>query len=646
MKKTFSVILCVIIMCAAVVLGYAAGTIYTLDQTVPGLENIRPCETLNFPSSTIWAKLTAVWGVNVTFLDYGDIELASDNLPEGTLLGDNAAIPTPSAKENFYGWECDKDVEVDGETKEAGTLLSNSDVAKVVLKEKLVFKAKYKGFDGSIIVENATKGKDYDAIKLFDLTYSGDAVSYTYTSSDEENDELLEALLDENSPFELTRTGDGEYNVEIKDGKTIEEIIEWADENLDLLPDPVTETITATETVIKFEDIPYGYYFVTSTLGSIVTIDSTLKNVQVVDKNQDPVWGNNGDGKVIVIDENTVDVKNTASFGDEVVFDIEIKSSNYLNEELVTYYYITDTVNHGFDYVFDNNGFAATVTVGDKVLTPCEIIDELTEDNYYIYLDGRTFTIIIKWAHLVDGRLTPVYFDDQFNDINVVYSATVNSYANIGQSGNPNVANFTCDTTTDYDPEDHPTDEEDPDEDPDFDSNNEKKTDTYVYAVAVKKLDENNDPLTGAKFSIADVKVAATATAGVYAVDETNGTAGLAMDCDDNGYLVVEGLAEGDYTLKEVKAPDGYNKAANDVELEVVAYADDKDYTTFKVPVADYASVVNQKGSELPATGGIGTMLFIGGGALLIMIAAILLLTNKRIRGVDVDEASDPDDII
>lgn len=646
MKKTFSVILCAVIMCAAVVLGYAAGTtIYTLEQTVPGLDNIQPGDTLTFPDNTTWATLKAVWGVEVTFLDYGDVELKDEILPEGTLLDDTVdAIPTPATHGTFSGWVCDKDVDVDGETKEAGTLLSYSDVEKIALTEKLVFKAKYKGLDGTITVENATKGKEYEAIKLFDLTYSGDAVSYTYTSSGE-GDELLESLLDENSPFELTATGENEYSVQIKDGKTIEDIIAWADDNLDLLPDPV-DTITAGETVIIFEDLPYGYYFVTSTLGSIVTIDSTIKDVQVIDKNQDPVWGNNGDGKVIVIDENTVDVRNTASFGDEVVFDIEIKSSNYLNEELVTYYYITDTVNHGFDYVFDNNGFAATVTVGDKVLTPCEIIDELTEDNYYIYLDGRTFTIIIKWAHLVDGRLTPVYFDDQFNDINVVYSATVNSYANIGQSGNPNVANFTCGTTTDYDPEDHPTDEEDPDEDPDFDSDNEKRTDTYVYAVAVKKLDENNDPLTGAKFSIADVKVVSTETAGVYAVDETNGTAGLAMDCDDNGYLVVKGLAEGDYTLKEVKAPDGYNKAANDVELEVVAYADDKDFTTFEVPVADYASVVNRKGSELPSTGGIGTMLFIGGGALLIMIAAILLLTNKRIRGVDVDEASDPDDII
>ena len=43
-------------------------------------------------------------------------------------------------------------------------------------------------------------------------------------------------------------------------------------------------------------------------------------------------------------------------------------------------------------------------------------------------------------------------------------------------------------------------------------------------------------------------------------------------------------------------------------------------------------SIVNQKGSLLPSTGGIGTTIFYIIGGILVVGAAILLITKKRMR--------------
>ncbi|MFR5831186.1 MAG: LPXTG cell wall anchor domain-containing protein [Lachnospiraceae bacterium] len=42
------------------------------------------------------------------------------------------------------------------------------------------------------------------------------------------------------------------------------------------------------------------------------------------------------------------------------------------------------------------------------------------------------------------------------------------------------------------------------------------------------------------------------------------------------------------------------------------------------------ADVVNNKGSELPSTGGMGTTIFYVIGSILVLGAAILLITKKR----------------
>ena len=46
-------------------------------------------------------------------------------------------------------------------------------------------------------------------------------------------------------------------------------------------------------------------------------------------------------------------------------------------------------------------------------------------------------------------------------------------------------------------------------------------------------------------------------------------------------------------------------------------------------------TVINNKGTELPSTGGIGTTLFYIGGGILVLAAVILLVTKRRMNAND-----------
>lgn len=107
------------------------------------------------------------------------------------------------------------------------------------------------------------------------------------------------------------------------------------------------------------------------------------------------------------------------------------------------------------------------------------------------------------------------------------------------------------------------------------------------------------------------------------------------------GNITIKGLDDATkYYLYETKAPAGYNRLTNAVRFEITA--------TYKDAGANYDSVTatvnndkqlsvsvdvrNNKGSILPSTGGIGTTIFyvIGGG--LMAVAAVLLVTKKRMN--------------
>lgn len=166
----------------------------------------------------------------------------------------------------------------------------------------------------------------------------------------------------------------------------------------------------------------------------------------------------------------------------------------------------------------------------------------------------------------------------------------------------------------------------------------------YTYKLILNKVDENNDPLSGAAFKV-------TKKEGDTFVDPA-----MDITVDATGTVfTLTGLDAGIYCLTETTTPDGYNTMApmyfriestvgveNGVPAvtQLIAYECDvngnrlsaeESFVTDKTTGVITTTVVNQKGSSLPTTGGIGTVLLYTAGGLLAMIALVWFVTKKRI---------------
>lgn len=135
--------------------------------------------------------------------------------------------------------------------------------------------------------------------------------------------------------------------------------------------------------------------------------------------------------------------------------------------------------------------------------------------------------------------------------------------------------------------------------------------------------------------------------------DETDEKAEATVGAD--GVVYFNGLGEGVYTIKETGTPAGYN-TIDDITLTIdwtapTNYPTNTDCTwsaTAKVGTNGTAKnltlntegvfeieVENRSGSTLPSTGGVGTTMFYVIGGALVLAAVVLLVTKKRMTGVE-----------
>ena len=219
--------------------------------------------------------------------------------------------------------------------------------------------------DGTLTIQNATIGRTYTVYKVFDATYSGTNISYTYTKTGE-SDALFAALTDTEdalNPFVLTATVvENVYNVTINADATAEDISNWLTAHKDLLTQTASQ-VAASSTVV-FNGLQYGYYYVTSSLGSTVSVDTVTPRVTIIDKNQEPDW--NDKGKYIDVDGGRVYI-NSANIGETLNFVVPVVATNGVGDKLATTYIIDDTLPTGITFNDD-----LKVWIDDKKL----VIDE------------------------------------------------------------------------------------------------------------------------------------------------------------------------------------------------------------------------------------------------------------------------------
>ena len=145
--------------------------------------------------------------------------------------------------------------------------------------------------------------------------------------------------------------------------------------------------------------------------------------------------------------------------------------------------------------------------------------------------------------------------------------------------------------------------------------------------------------------------------------EEFNDTNNVIMVSNGSGAFIVNGIDEGKYKLLEVKAPEGFNKLPDAIELVITSelnFSNTFDYDNNPVNAFELAAgetpvsitadnkpgrcendgrvsvtIVNNNGATLPETGGMGTTIFRVVGGLMIVCAGVLLVVRYRMRSND-----------
>ena len=335
--------------------------------------------------------------------------------------------------------------------------------------------------------------------------------------------------------------------------------------------------------------------------------------------------------------------------GDHVPFQLTGKVADDYDKYEKYYFAFHDT--EGTGLTFDNN--AKVYVDGTEITTGFTVVTSDLDD-------GCTFDVVFE-------NLKQVTSAKVGSVITVEYTSTLNENAVIGQKGNPNTSHIEFSNN------------------PNGEQKGTGKTpdDTvivFTYKSTVTKLDEKEAALKGADFTLykevqstytgaktgaaikenfANGVIADALQAAKYYVEVTN------KEGDTSGNVFsFKGIDDGTYVLVETTVPAGYNawdaeqfvvtathtteanidpdsgKVAGGTDYILTAltgeslFGDAGDGTiTLAADKADLdVSIVNQSGSVLPETGGMGTTIFYILGTILVLGAGVLLITRRRMN--------------
>lgn len=475
------------------------------------------------------------------------------------------------------------------------------------------------GKTGTITINNAIPGQTYTIYKILDLeSYSSKVVdgketgNFAYKPSSE-----WESFIKGKNVRDKYFIFDGEY-VSWKENADPAEFaklaLDYAKQDGSTVKTSTTNTAPTasagqTTSTVTFDKLSLGYYLVDSSVGTLCSLDTTKPTVEIKEKNGVPsVDKIITFGGVIATDKKS----NSVNIGDKISFrttiDVKKGATNYkLHDEMSNGLKLIEQV--GSSYVsaiaYNNDG------TGKRNLKK--------DDDYIITVDSNLNKFDIDFTKYTDQHTNEEY------KIVVVYNAILQSDAVIGNSGNLNKTWLTYgDKNTE---------------------SNKSETITKTFEMNVlkfykdKKNSDTETGLAGAKFTLSKksdgtelIKLIdkGSNTYRVAKTDETNTITEVITP--DDGRFTIQGLGAGTYYLTETKQPDGYNKLAKPVKVEIKDNGDIYVDNSTTANTGD-VKVENKTGTVLPSTGGAGTtMIYLIGGAL-VLGSGVVLVTKRRVKG-------------
>lgn len=464
----------------------------------------------------------------------------------------------------------------------------------------------------SITINNSAEGHFYEAYQIFAGDLSGTTLSNIVWGSGVSEDGRT-ALGDAAAKAETLKTE--------ADAKT------FAKEVAPYLATVAGSANTVTNGKYVISNLDAGYYLVKDQDGSLTGdndsyteyIVKVVSNTTATPKSDVPTV----EKKVKDINNSTetemTDWQDSADhdIGDSVPFQLKATLADNVSSYTTYKVVFHDTLSKGLTYNDD-----AKVYIDGKETNGFTVTDTVNADG------TTTLTVSCDDVKALDAGNSSV--------ITVEYTATLNENAVLGSAGNPNKVYL------EY-------------------SNNPNKSEVgnnetgntpedvvivFTYKVTANKVTSDKQALKGAAFELFK-KNASGEYKSLGVVGATKNEDGSYTVNDNTTSFSWTGIDDGEYKLVEVVTPSGYNTIA-DIEFTVKAEHDilsdnpaltslsgnattgELTFTSNTTEGSLSADVVNRAGNTLPETGGMGTTIFYVLGSILVLGAAVLLITRKR----------------